>query len=651
MKKKTFIVGGLVLLIFMGIGFFFLQDRLDDYYEMVNSRTLKKNHLKDDTYVWNRFTSAQEKVDDEVSSLTLEKIKSGDDDSFSSALGIIYHNFSDRKRRNQVGLSSLNEYIHEVNDSSNMKELETVINRIENELGIPIFTHAVVDLDFEDTSKNLLYFYPVSFAFGASSDYFTDDDYLLYRAYLKRAIIQLMEVYGYSKELAHQISDELIDFYQKLSLHTKSSEDLSDVGNLYHKVEMSEMCALYSHLDMVQYFTLKNENNLVYNLIDQVQYQNINAYFTSEYLEIWKKHLLVMILSNYASYLSDDYAKVVLRLQAGIQGGAEKKIDDLALDGVINLFSSEISSLYAKRYENAEKKEYLQKMFVTIKNTYREMILANSWLSEETKEKACLKLDKMKIQIGDLSRDEENLKSLFDDVQFEEGNLVQNVFTLVQMRNREQIDKLSSNDLAVSLDERQVNAYYHASSQTVYVPLALYHLFSLSDDYFTNLGSVGMILAHEVSHAFDWNGSFYDESGIYREWWQKKDRENYQILKKQVIDYYSKYEVLNGRFVNGEHTVNENIADLGAVHCISNIFLAKNGTRLQAKKMYESYARLWVSQEKQEYVKLLLLLDTHSPNSIRVNAVLSSTDLFYQIYHLKPWDKMYLSREKRVEVW
>ena len=69
------------------------------------------------------------------------------------------------------------------------------------------------------------------------------------------------------------------------------------------------------------------------------------------------------------------------------------------------------------------------------------------------------------------------------------------------------------------------------------------------------------------------------------------------------------------------------------------------------RKVYKEYAKLWVEESSDWYRKVLLLMDAHSPNLYRVNAVLSSTDLFYRVYSLKPWDKMYISKEKRVRVW
>ena len=65
--------------------------------------------------------------------------------------------------------------------------------------------------------------------------------------------------------------------------------------------------------------------------------------------------------------------------------------------------------------------------------------------------------------------------------------------------------------------------------------------------------------------------------------------------------------------------------------------------------MFKSYANIWASKSTEEYTKLLLIMDTHSPDKVRVNAVLSSIDEFYNTFNIKEDNGMY--KEKRLKVW
>lgn len=645
MRKKygLWIILGLFCLI--GSIFLFRGNlEKDDFYSYVNRDTLKKDYLGKKSN-WSRFTEAQEKVNEEKYQLFSEVISESEefDFNFSKNVSIVYQNVKDSQKRNEEGLSLLENYIDDVFSSFSIEELENVIFRIENDLGIDILTCFDVDLDSEDTDKTLIYLSPVSFAFGASSDYFVNDDYLSYQAYIKRGIIQLLEVYGYDKNKAHEVARELISFYEDIGHHSLLSEDLLDTKNIYHKVDFSQMKSIYSRIDMDKYFSSKGIVRENYNLIDEGQYEKLNAYLSNEYLDLWKNHLLVMILSHYASYLSDDYVHIVdtLNEEMGVENEDGQKKD---MDLVLNLFSSEFSYYYSKKYLDKEVEKYLEGMFLKIKNTYQELLLQNEWLSDNTKKRAVIKLEKMNLVMGSEKRDFSDYASL------NLGNcLIENIIQIHHVQNLFKLEK--EKNFIREVNHLEVNAYYSPISQSVYVPTAFYSLIGLKKDKTTQLGSIGMIMAHEVSHGFDFNGSWYDEEGRYLEWWTKKDRENYQKYKERVVDYYSHYEVISGLFIDGNRTVNENIADLGAIQCISKILLNEKASDEDIRKVYEEYAKLWVEESSDWYRKVLLLVDTHSPNLYRVNAVLSSTDLFYRVYSLKPWDKMYISKEKRVRVW
>ena len=106
-----------------------------------------------------------------------------------------------------------------------------------------------------------------------------------------------------------------------------------------------------------------------------------------------------------------------------------------------------------------------------------------------------------------------------------------------------------------------------------------------------------------------------------------------------------------GTNIDGEKTVGENIADLGAMNAIVSIAKSKGASDDEVKTMFSSYASLWACEYIESYEKLLLLSDTHSPNKIRVNAVLSSCDMFYDVYNIDEDDSMYIDKDKRVGIW
>lgn len=57
------------------------------------------------------------------------------------------------------------------------------------------------------------------------------------------------------------------------------------------------------------------------------------------------------------------------------------------------------------------------------------------------------------------------------------------------------------------------------------VPAGILHAphYDVNASYEENLGGIGYILAHEITHAFDNNGAQYDESGRLNNWWTAED--------------------------------------------------------------------------------------------------------------------------------
>lgn len=124
-----------------------------------------------------------------------------------------------------------------------------------------------------------------------------------------------------------------------------------------------------------------------------------------------------------------------------------------------------------------------------------------------------------------------------------------------------------------------------------------------------NLGGIGMIIAHEITHAFDSSGSQYDSNGNLRNWWAQDDAKKFEELGQSVVEYYSAQSV-RGMQVDGQLTLGENIADLGAMACVSAVAKQRG---LDLRKVYAAYANLWAEEVRDEYLADLVTTDSHSP--------------------------------------
>lgn len=229
--------------------------------------------------------------------------------------------------------------------------------------------------------------------------------------------------------------------------------------------------------------------------------------------------------------------------------------------------------------------------------------------------------------------------------------IVGNLLTSMKAETEYQIDRLDEEvDRSVwEVTPQTVNAMYDPLNNEIIFPAAMLQppFYDCENSDAANMGGIGYVIAHEISHAFDSSGALYDEYGNYNVWWTEEEMEEYQRMSQSIIDYYSNYEIM-GIKVNGELTLMENIADLGAIECITSI-LGNDKDALD--EAFGQMAYGWASEDTAEFMVYLLNVDTHAPNKVRVNATLSSCDAFYDTYEIKETDGMYVAPEDRVGIW
>lgn len=648
--NKVKIASSLFIVILVGAylcsNLFVSNSLINDYYNYINKDILDKEEIDDGEVGWSRFSKAQDNVLDEVEVIIKDIINS----NVNSDLNVFYNNIMNVNYRDKVGISPLLKYINLIDNSNNISEFINNAIIVENELFIDIFTRSTISPDFNDTSKTIVYFYPITFDFGSSSDIYVNPDYSRYHALVKQYQIKLLKLYGYDKDNARSVSKRLDEFFIDISNSSKSSEELSLVDSLYNVVTKEELQSIYTNIDINKYLEIMGIANQEYfSLVDIGNYKAMNSYLVAENLSLLKEYVKVKILETYGSYASLEYANLVNELNDNLMGIETE--DDLELDAV-NLISTyfinEVDKVYLEKNFSEEDRLFIEDMVNDILLYYEKNIKDIEWMNSSTKEKAILKLKNMKINIGGSYDDSYsfNLRSFEDG-----GSLIENVITMNKAMSNRQLLILDSNSYEAVISPTTVNAYYNPLDNSINFPASLKELYNTDDDYYVNLGSIGMIIAHEITHAFDNNGAMFDEVGNRFDWWNQSDYDEFKRLQEKVINYYSNFEVINGMYVDGKMTVGENIADLGSVNCIVGIAKEKGASNFDLKNMFSSYATLWASEYIDTYQKLLLLSDAHSPDKIRVNAVLSSVDEFYEVYDISKDDDMYIDKSKRVGIW
>jgi putative endopeptidase len=164
------------------------------------------------------------------------------------------------------------------------------------------------------------------------------------------------------------------------------------------------------------------------------------------------------------------------------------------------------------------------------------------------------------------------------------------------------------------------------------------------------MGSIGAIIGHEITHAFDASGAKFDLNGNAADWWTKEDYEAFSDRCAGMKDMFDRFEDAPGIPTSGEQTMSENIADLGGLSAGLQVLESKKA-QPDYDLFFTSYADTWRTLHNRQMVRYLNIADVHALAWLRTNVPLMQLGQFYDTYGISENDGMYLSPEERISIW
>ena len=639
-KTKKYILYAIIFVVAIIAAFIYLnKNYIDNYYEYINKETIKD---KEDG--WSYIDDINKEISNDANNIVKEIINNPTT-SEEKNIKEFYNEYLNIEFRNKNGLKDLELYIDKINKTTNINDFITEAIKLEKELSIELLMSKSIMKDFK-TGKNILYITPIPMDYGYSSDYYSNETLTTVKNNFKLYNNKLLREYGYTAGEALDITNQIDDFYTNLANNSLKQDDLLNTEKYYNIIDKSALSKIYTNLDINKYFNelgLSKIDKL--SLVDEKSYQELNKYLTNSNLSLWKNIATIKILQTYAEYTTENYETIFTKLNKNLLG-KEYTREETAYDLIKQIYPNEISKNYNKKYLSDDTKNYISNLTNEIIKEYEDMI-NTSWMDNETKSKAVTKLNNIKINIG--TNYIKDFSSYYD---FDSNlSLVKNIINLNKVVRAASYEMLDTTTTTNALPDYTFNAYYDVTSNSINILTGSTKVIKDINNKYENLGSIGFIIAHEISHAFDNNGSKFDENGFLSNWYTTSSQEKYQEIQNKVIDYYNNYEIVHNVSNNGTRTIGENIADLGAMECITNILIKNNANKKDYQTTYESFAKVWANNYSKSTKVLQSLIDTHSPNEIRVNGVLSSTKKFYETYKIDSKDLMYIESEKRVNIW
>ena len=637
-----------------------------DFLEYASGTWIKNHPLRPDQERNGTFTDLGEENQKQIQQLILQfsetEQKAG---TLGQKIGTLYNLMMDSTRRDAEGYKPVMAKLEKIRGVKNVAEYQRATAEIDrNGEGTMMFSW-YVGADQRQADRNI-----VSIGQGGlgmpQRDYYLNDDeqtLAIRQAYLTYCR-KLFTMIGYDEATAERKVEATYNIEKRIAVASYDKVKLRDVNANYHKMTYDALIKDFPGIDWPTVFWVSGFP--AFTTVDVGQPEPIHEVekiLAEESLENLKSYAELRLISHAASYLTADFRKAQFDYQKVMTG----KVQDDPLwkraTNLVNHFLGDaLGQMYCEKYFPESSKNRMMTLVRNLQKALGQRITEATWMSDATKLEAQDKLNNFRVKIGypDKWRDYSNIK-VDNNLSLYENISALSEYLWIDELNRKVNKPVDVDEWLIS--PQTVNAYYNPTTNEICFPAGILQppFFDPSADDAINYGAIGVVIGHEMSHGFDDQGCQFDKTGNQRNWWTEADKQNFDKRTKVLEDYFSKIEILKGRYVNGKMTLGENIGDNGglniALRALQNamgdgsaILLTKD-TFSPEQRFFLAYARLWAGNSREKFLDMLLNIDVHSPYMARVNGALPHIDAWYTAFNIKKGDKLYIPKSQRAKVW
>ena len=499
-------------------------------------------------------------------------------------------------------------------------------------------------------------------------DYYIKDDAKskeLRQAYLAH-VARMFELLGDKPADAATEAATVMRIETALAKGQMTRVERRDPPKLYHKMSVEDLQKLAPSFGWNTYFAKTGVRSLessrgTLNVVTPGYFHVMNEEIEKESLADWKTYLRWHAAHDAATSLSAAFVKEHFDFYGKTLRGREQLPPrwKRCTSDVDNDLGEALGQAYVAKYFSPQAKQAALKIVTQIEAAMQSEIQALPWMGAATKEQALTKLHTIANKIGypDTWRD-------YSALEIVRGDEIGNSERASWFEFRRWLAKIGK-----PVDRKEwdmtpptVNAYYDPQKNDINFPAGILQppLFSALSDAAPNYGDTGATMGHELTHAFDDEGSQFDAQGNLRNWWTDADRKEFEQRAQCVVDQYSGYTIIDDIKINGKLTNGEDLADLGGTLLA---YLAWKENREDTKdqkpqsldgltpeqRFFVAYGQSWCTNEREQNKRLRATVDPHSPEKYRTNGVVSNLPEFRAAFHCQPGQPMV--RENACRVW
>uniref|UniRef100_A0A671TCW8 Endothelin-converting enzyme 1 n=1 Tax=Sinocyclocheilus anshuiensis TaxID=1608454 RepID=A0A671TCW8_9TELE len=489
------------------------------------------------------------------------------------------------------------------------------------------------------------------------------------KAYLNY-LVELGMLLGGSEETSQKMMQEIIDFETALANITVPQDERRDEMKIYHKIQAKELATLAPAVDWMPFLSAVfapvalnySEPVVVYA---KEYLQKVSELISNTNKSVLNNYMIMKVVRKMVSILDQRFQDAEQRFLE-VMYGTKKSCTPrwkLCTSDTDSALGFALGALFVKATFSEDSK--VEDMVSDIKWAFEDSLKTVSWMDPETKKAAKEKADAIYNMVGypKFIMNPKELDKVFNDFDVVSDLYFQNVMKYYNFSARvtaNQLRKVPNRD-QWSMTPPTVNAYYNPTKNEMVLPAGILQapFYNHAWPKAMNFGGIGVVMGHELTHAFDDQGREYDKDGNLRQWWLNSSVEAFKHQTQCMVEQYSNYSI-NKEPLNGKHTLGENIADNGGLRAAYKAYInwiEKNGEEatLPALGMtnhqlfFVGFAQVWCSVRTPESSHEGVITDPHSPSRFRVIGTISNSHEFSTHFGCKADSPM--NPKRKCELW
>ena len=631
-----------------------------DFYQYSCGGWKQANPIPPDRSSWSVYAKLYEDNLVLLRSILEQAAAAKDRDPVNQKIGDYYASCMDETAVNQRGVAAIKPQLDLIAGVKSTRDLAQVVARLQLEDVHGELMFGPGSAQDPDNSEQQIANLDQGGLGLPDRDYYTKDDAKSkeIRDRYVQHVQKMFSLLGDPPEAARTHADTIMRMETVLANASQTRTERRDPYKLKHKMPPAELARLAPNFDWGVYWkTLKPPPFQTVNVMAPDFFKQLNAGLTSEPLENWKQYLRFHIANIYAGYLSDDFSNERFEFYQKYLRGAQEQQPrwKRCVQFVDHGLGEALGQAYVREVFSPELKARTLKMVQEIEKAMELRINQLDWMSPGTKRQAIVKLHAVRNKIGypDRWRD-------YSPVEITPTDFAGNVRNAIVFESRRQLNKIGKpvDHGEWDIPPPTVDAYYNPQMNDINFPAGVLQppLYDAKLDDAPNYGDTGGTIGHELTHAFDDEGSQFDAHGNLKNWWTPEDAKKFEERTKCVEDQYSQYIVVDDIHLNGKLTLGENVADLGGE--ILAYIAWKDATRdlkLESidgvspdQRFFIGFAQWDCSNERPEQLRDWAITNPHSQSRDRINGVIVNMPEFEKAFSCKAGQPMVSAKPCKV---